>query len=123
MISSDTIYGALRDLVPFVQFKKSEKNPWRNVNFSKAEACNSAKINTPPWVFFMFFKWYKWTKSRKASHILLYNILLLLYLNPFEAIFYKVIISKLIHSVISLGTNTCSKSKLKAIEQNHRTLF
>ena len=27
--------GALRDLVPFVQFKKREKHPWRSVNFSK----------------------------------------------------------------------------------------
>ena len=25
----------LRDLVPFVQFKKCEKHPWRSVNFSK----------------------------------------------------------------------------------------
>ena len=24
---------ALRDLVPFVQFKKSEKHPWRSVNY------------------------------------------------------------------------------------------
>ena len=29
------ICGALRDLVAFVQFKKREKLPWRNVNFSK----------------------------------------------------------------------------------------
>ena len=29
------IYDALRDLVPFVQFKKREKHPWRVVNFSK----------------------------------------------------------------------------------------
>ena len=29
------IFGALRDLVPFVQFKKREKHPWRSVNFSK----------------------------------------------------------------------------------------
>ena len=30
------IFYALRDdLVPFVQFKKREKHPWRNVNFSK----------------------------------------------------------------------------------------
>ena len=28
--------GALRDLVPFAQFKKREKNPWRSVTFSKA---------------------------------------------------------------------------------------
>ena len=27
--------GALRDLVPFVQFKKREKHPWRRVDFSK----------------------------------------------------------------------------------------
>ena len=25
----------LRDLVPFVQFKKREKHPWRSVTFSK----------------------------------------------------------------------------------------
>ena len=27
---------ALRDLVPFIKFKKREKRPWRNVTFSKA---------------------------------------------------------------------------------------
>ena len=30
-----TIYDALHHLVPFVQFKKHEKQPWRSVNFSK----------------------------------------------------------------------------------------
>ena len=34
-IKSEEICGALRDLVPFVQFKKREKYPWRSVNFSK----------------------------------------------------------------------------------------
>ena len=29
------ICGVLRDLVPFVQFKKREKHPWRSVTFSK----------------------------------------------------------------------------------------
>ena len=29
------MFGALRDLVPFVQFKKREKHPWRSVNYSK----------------------------------------------------------------------------------------
>ena len=29
------ICGALRDLVPFVQFEKHEKHQWRSVNFSK----------------------------------------------------------------------------------------
>ena len=27
--------GALHDLVPFLQFKKREKHPWRIVTFSK----------------------------------------------------------------------------------------
>ena len=27
--------NALRDLVPFVQFKKREKHPWRSVTFKK----------------------------------------------------------------------------------------
>ena len=27
--------GAFRDLVPFAQFKKREKHPWKSVNFSK----------------------------------------------------------------------------------------
>ena len=55
--SFNLICGALCDLVPFVQFKKREKHPWRSVNFS---ACNFTKINTPPWEFFMFFKLHKW---------------------------------------------------------------
>ena len=29
------IFGALSDLVPFVQFKKRKKHPWRSVNFRK----------------------------------------------------------------------------------------
>ena len=30
-----TIDDALRDLVPFAQFKKREKHPWRSVAFGK----------------------------------------------------------------------------------------
>ena len=38
------ICGALRDLVPFVQFKKREKHPWRSVNFSKvADFCRGSQ--------------------------------------------------------------------------------
>ena len=33
--SNPPIYDALRNLVPFVQFKKREKHPWRSVIFSK----------------------------------------------------------------------------------------
>ena len=33
------MYGALRDMVAFVQFKKREKHPWRSVT-----SCNFTKI-------------------------------------------------------------------------------
>ena len=59
------ICGALRDLVPFAQFKKREKHPWRSVNFGvkcQALACNFTKINTPPWVFFTLFKFFQFLK-------------------------------------------------------------
>ena len=45
------------DLVPFVQFKKREKHPWRS---GGGLACKFTKSNTPPWVFFTFFKLLKW---------------------------------------------------------------
>ena len=34
-LKKDYIYGTLCDLVPFAQFKKREKHPWRSVAFSK----------------------------------------------------------------------------------------
>ena len=34
-ISTFSICGALRDLVPLVQFKKRGKYPWMSVSFSK----------------------------------------------------------------------------------------
>ena len=52
----------MRDLVPFVKFKKREKHPRRTVLLVKLQgsACKFTKSNTPPWVFFTFFKLYKW---------------------------------------------------------------
>ena len=35
MIRCDDGSDTLRGLVPFVQFKKREKHPWRSVTFSK----------------------------------------------------------------------------------------
>ena len=52
--------GALTDLVPFAQFKKREKHPWRSVTFSKVAGFNFPKSNTPPWAFFTSFKLRKW---------------------------------------------------------------
>ena len=48
---SPELVGECRPL-PFVQFKKREKHPWKSVFFSKSK--------TSPWVFFTFFKLYKW---------------------------------------------------------------
>ena len=51
-LQDNTIFDALCDLVPFLRFKKREKYPRKNVNFSKVagmvSACNFTKINTPP---------------------------------------------------------------------------
>ena len=55
---------ALRDLVPFVQFKKREKHLWRSVTFSEVAG------NIPPWVFFTFLNCAHGTKSCNAPHII-----------------------------------------------------
>ena len=38
------ICGALRDLVPFVQFKKREEQPWKSANFSKVAGFTPATL-------------------------------------------------------------------------------
>ena len=66
----------LRDLVPFVLYKKREKHPWRSVNFSSKVADFSlqlTKINTPQWVFFTFFILYKWYQiAQRTIHYKLF---------------------------------------------------
>ena len=47
---SYSICDVLRDLVPFLQFKKPGKYPWRSVTFS------NTKSNTPSGVFFHVLK-------------------------------------------------------------------
>ena len=51
--------NALRDLVPFVHFKKREKHPWRSANFSKVAGFSLSR----------FLNFTNGTKSRNASHI------------------------------------------------------
>ena len=55
------ICDVLHDLVPFVQFRKCEKHPRRNVTFS-------TKSNTFSWCFSRYLNCTNGTKSRKASH-------------------------------------------------------
>ena len=65
-INQVNIRDALRDLVPFVQFKKYEKPPCRSATFSKVAGWSFTKSNAPPWVFLNYANG---TKSRKVSHI------------------------------------------------------
>ena len=53
--SPEIICDTLRDLVPFVQFKRGE-NAHGGVLL---KVCNCTKLNTPPWVFSTFFKLYR----------------------------------------------------------------
>ena len=52
--------GTLRNLVPYVQFKKREKQPRRCVTFSSTKVTKSNKSNTLPWVFSTFLILHKW---------------------------------------------------------------
>ena len=63
---------ALRDLVPFVQFKKREKHRRRSVTFSKlwAESSDFAKSKLVHECFSRFLNCKNGTKLHKASHIL-----------------------------------------------------
>ena len=60
--ASKVLSDALCNWVPFVQFMKREKHPWRSVTFS-------TNSNTPPWVFFTFFKLHRWYQiAQRISH-------------------------------------------------------
>ena len=63
------ICGALRDLVPFVQFKKSEKHPWRSVTFK-------LKVTLLHGCFSRFLNCTNCTKSRNALDIVHYPVLM-----------------------------------------------
>ena len=57
-------YDALRHLVPFTEFKKREKHPWRSVNFSKV-----ILVTLLHGCFSRFLNCANDTKSRNASHM------------------------------------------------------
>ena len=61
--------GALRDLVPFVQFKKREKHPWKRVNFSKLKPATLLKLTLFHGCFSRSLNFTNGAKSRNASHI------------------------------------------------------
>ena len=66
------ICDVLRDLVPFVQFKKREKYLQRSVTFSKVAGFQPAtlqKVALPPGCFSRFLNCTNGTISHNASHI------------------------------------------------------
>ena len=56
---------ALRDLVPFAQFKKREKHPWRSVNFSEVAGLKLTLLHR---CFSSFLNCTNGPKSRNAPH-------------------------------------------------------
>ena len=64
------ICDALRDFVPFVQFKKREKHPWRSVTFSKVASfwpAVSLKVTLLHGCLSRFLNCTNDTKSRNTS--------------------------------------------------------
>ena len=62
---------ALRDLVPFIQFKKPKKHPWRNFTFSKVAGFKPAtllKVALLHGCFSHFLNCANDANSRKTSH-------------------------------------------------------
>ena len=64
------ICDGLRDLVPFVQFKKREKHPWRSVNFScRLKPATLLKLTLLHGCFSRFLNCANVTKLRNAPHM------------------------------------------------------
>ena len=64
-------YGALRDFVPFVQFKKREKHPWRSVTFScRLTPATLLKVTHLHGCFSRFLNCTNGSRSRKAPQLL-----------------------------------------------------
>ena len=71
-VSENSYFDALRNLVPFVQFKKPEKHSWRSVNFSKVAGFKPAtllKLTLLHGCFSRFLNCANVTKSHNAPHI------------------------------------------------------
>ena len=68
----DVISDALRDLVPFVRFKKREKHPRSSVTFSKVAGL---KVTLLSGCFSRFLICKNGTKSRNASLLTLQNFI------------------------------------------------
>ena len=100
---------ALRDLVPFAQFKKRENNPWGSVNFSKVAGWSLQlfKINTPPWVFFTLLKLSKWYQiAQRTTNVILKPV----HTNWCKHILLRILLNRDIKFLKSKTTYSYSKS-------------
>ena len=64
---NEKLCDALPELVPFVQFRKHKKHPWKSVTVT---AYNLTKSDALPWVFsrFFFFFFTESLKPIEMSH-------------------------------------------------------
>ena len=68
--------GALRDLVPFAQFKKRGKHSWKSATFSKVAAATLLKVPLLHGCFSRFLNCTNGTKSRNVSHLLILSLVI-----------------------------------------------
>ena len=70
------IHVFLHDLVPFVQFKKRKKRPWRSVWWScRLKPADLLTVTLQHGCFLRYLNCTNSTKSRKASHIYMLEVL------------------------------------------------
>ena len=67
------ICDALRDLVPFAQFKKREKHPKRSVTFSKVASNKSANLLKVTLLHGRFSRFLNCTNDTKSQKTLNFN--------------------------------------------------
>ena len=92
------ICDALRNLVPFIQFKKREKHPWKSVTFSKVaseEPATLRKVTLLHGHSSRFLNCTNDTKSHNASHLILYLIPFTGKVNSATTVAFKILFNEI----------------------------
>ena len=94
-IKITTKCGGLHDLVPFAQFKKREKHPWKSVNFSRVAGFKPAtlpKLTLLHGFFSRFLNCKNGTKLRNAPQMVIFKRLHIIRVKKYlESFLYKLI--------------------------------
>ena len=104
------ICDALCNLVPFAQFKKRERHPWRS-NFTKS--------NTPPWVFSRFLNCTNDIKSRKTSHLVSVNLNHIIFLLVFPVLCQLLVWSEILIISFIIQNITIQMMQMNIILYRH----